>query len=356
MNKLPNSMNDIRNRPRRREWHSAPPQPLLIGLLVAIVAFASAPALAFKWHSCPTLPLAVYPSTLGATHSPFIHPGHPLTIVLNQEEVVQTGGFSPLPDGNEILVTFESLFGAPIQMPLRRATATSDTVLSFDFPDALDEIGMTLAGPVRVEVTVDGEITAVIAGSDLVGLPPANDIAFLVSGEQPTQIASAALASNGDLWIPARFRGTPVSMPMCPGDFIVPQPVHIGAVEIAGVSLKERDPFGLIQGYLGDFVSNGANLYGMLVDERIRLVHVPGTLGVSVCHLNDAIDLVFQVRGQRSWALDQTSPFRSVAASSAPVTMELRGAPLPPTPSKEGKSKPNLADGGRQDSFGSLCE
>jgi hypothetical protein len=323
-------------------------------MLAAALAVAPQRVFAFKWHSCPAPPLPVYPSALGATKSPFIHPGHELTIVLNQDEVAQTGGFSVLPNSNTITIVFESLFGPPIQLPMRSATAASDSVLTFTFPDTRDEIHTPLVGPVRIEVSAEGRSAARILGSDLVALPPFNDIASLVLSEVRTQIALAALDANGDLWVPTRFQGEPMVMPMCPGDFIVPQPVAVGGAMIIGDTPNPYNPLARIRGmsgYLGDLEINGTSFYGWLVDQPIELVHVQNTLGVSICRLNDAIDLVLRVQGDKSWAQDSASPFRVAAANSAPVMLMLQGAPVCPTPND---SATMPATAGR-DSFGNLC-
>src|SRR5262249_35108664 len=120
--------------------------------IISVWTLTSNPALAFKWSVCPSLPLPVYPSEQGATNSLFVHPGHELRLVLNQDEAAATGGFSLEADGNVIAVPFVSLFGDDRPLAPRTATADSPTALRFRFPDTRDELGDLLAGPVEITV------------------------------------------------------------------------------------------------------------------------------------------------------------------------------------------------------------
>jgi hypothetical protein len=323
-------------------------------LLFALVS----PARAFKWYECPAPPVPVHPSTLGASSSPFIHPGHELTILLNDQEVAATGGFGLGPEGNEIAITFASLFGAPVELSARAVSAPSPAVLTFDFPDTLEEVGRTLAGPVEVVVSTAGVETARIAASDLVGLPAAADLTSILLGDAADQIAHAAVGVDGDLWLPASFAGKHMGMPGCEGNFIMPAPIEIGGAAILGTVLFPFDPttrIRAIEGYLGDMVINGTSFYGFLYPEQIQLVQVGNTLGVSVCRLNDAEDLVLRVKGDPSWAQPR-SPFRLVALESAPLALLLRkGPPVPLSTSAVERSR-SLDGPGRIDSFGNQCE
>ncbi len=317
--------------------------PIAFGLL------AASPALGFKWHSCPGPPLPVYPSALGAANAPFAHPGHELRILLNDEELAQTGGFSDEIDGNEVSVVYYSLFGAPVALPSRFATATSAAVLTLTFPDSREDGLGVLAGPVEIRVYAREQLVAHIRWTDFVGLPPANDVTPIILGVQPLQVVLAALGADGDLWIPARFGGDPMDMPGCPGNFIWPVRAEIGAAVLATGLPDRLDPLGNIRGvvgYLGDMIVRDVNLYGMLYSEDIRLVHVADTLGVSICRLNDATDLVLRVRGDASWAVGPRSPFRRACAESQPVPLVLKAAD--PVPRNE-RAEPEF------DSFGGEC-
>lgn len=299
----------------------------------ALLALSAGPVLAFKWSSCPTPPPPVYPSDIGATNAPFIHPGHFLTIVLNDSEVALTGGFSLDPDGNDVAITFISPFGAPISLAPRTATATALSVLTFDFPDTQNEGLGILTGPVDVSVTVAGVAIAHIRAADLVALPPASDVTSIVLGGDPDATVLAALGADGDIWVPAGFSGHPMSMPGCPGDFIMPAPIMLGGATVAAPLPTKREPLERIHGveaYLGDMNINGVNFYGMPSQQPIDLVHTDGTLGVALCRMNDALNVVLRVKGNQSWVLPQSSPFRFIAAGARPIPLHLTGAPLTP--------------------------
>jgi hypothetical protein len=310
------------------------------------------PAAAFKWRSCPTLPLPVYPSVLGATSSPFVHPGHELRIILNDDQVLASGGFSRAEGGDEISIVFRSIFGDAVPLAPRAATASSKNLLVFDFPDYTEE-GRPLAGPVEIKVFANDQLVAFISSTDLVALPPANDVTGLLLGDASDQVVLASLDANGDLWIPARFQGDPMIMPSCPGNFILPQPFTVAGAEIVGAEGNDSNPLPQIRGvvgYLGDVVIGGDSFYGMLYPQQIDLVHVAGTLGVSICRLNDAMDLVLRVQGQASFVRSRNSPFRSVAWQSTPVSLRiLAPAACPGQGSGVGLSTTH------RDSFGNVC-
>jgi hypothetical protein len=325
----------------------------LVVLALAIGLARSESANAAKWHACPAPPLPVYPSLLGATNAPFVHPGHELTVVLNAAQVAASGGFSTDAGGNtvEVSVASASPISNPVLFAPRQATATSPSVLHFTFPDSAAELGHVVAGPSEVRVSVGGVLVAHIAGRDLTALPPPTDVTALVLGQDPNQTVYGALGATGDLWVPATFHGEPMSMPTCPGQFLVPAPIEIGAAVVPGLVTNGTNPFGRIRKvtlYLGDLEILGTNFYGMLFPQRIDLVHVGGTRGVAICRLNDAINLVLRVKGSRAWARSLHSPLRDVVLGAAPVPLQLRGArPMPPT----AQAGPLL-----RDSFGNACE
>jgi hypothetical protein len=325
--------------------------------VLALVAVGARPADAFKWHQCPAPPLPVFPSDLGATSAPFIHPGHELSIFLNDSQVQLSGGFSTAEGGNSIAITFASLFGDAIALPARAASAASPSALTFDFPSTSDEVGRTLAGPVEITVTVEGRVVAHIRSQDFVAVPAAADVTPILFGGEADQIVEAALGSDGDLWVPASFSGHPMSMPGCEGDFIMPVTLNIGGAALIGPVEFPFDPTDRVRqvsGYLGDMVINGTNFYGMLKPDRIQLVQIAGTLGVSICMLNDASDLVLRVQGNQSWA-QPNSPFRLVARDSAPLALHLHSAPpVPLSPTGASRSNITIAPG-EVDSFGGQC-
>jgi hypothetical protein len=328
---------------------------------VGAVLLLAHPASAFKWHSCPVPPVPVYPSTVGATTAPFIHPGHALTIVLNQEEAAFTGGFSLVPDGNTVNIVFRSLFGAPLALAPRTASATTSAALTFVFPDTARELGKLLAGPVEIQVFAGAQRVALIAAADLVALPPANDVTGLVENLSE-QVVLATLSADGDVWIPARFRGDPMEMPGCEGSFIMPVPVFVSGADIVGDKPTAFSPLDRIRGvlgYLGDMVINDTNFYGMLFPQPIRMQQVGGTVGVSLCRLNDAVDLVLRVLGDPSWVQSKVSPFSIAAADSSAIPLRLEPAPYIPGLDAIAATPGNRSSGFvtllQRDSFGNDC-
>jgi hypothetical protein len=309
----------------RARWRS-------VAVAVAAVLVPSASVEAAKWHDCPEAPLPAYRSTIGATNAPFVHPGHELRIVLNSAQTA-SGGFSVAPAGNVVEISFPALFGEPISLEPRTLAAVTPSILSLPFPDTAAEVGRVVSGPVEIRVRNGANLVAWIDARDLVALPPATDVTALLLGEAPHQVVYAALGHDGDLWVPALFHGDPNAMPMCPGQFMDPMSVEIGAGAIPGLSARGRDPLGRIRRatlYLGDFDVDGNNLYGMRFPDRVPLVHVGGSRGVAICQLNDALDLVLRVKGSRGWTRAARSPMRDVARAGAPIPLVLRGAqPLP---------------------------
>jgi len=322
-----------------------------------VLVLGAAPAHAFKWYECPAPPVPLHPSVLGASSSPFIQPGHAISIYLNEDEIAATGGFSTEEGGNEVRVTYVSLFGDPVALAPRAVAAVSAGVLTFDFPDGLVEIGRTLAGPVEIAVQTDGRDTAFISHQDLVGVPPSTDLEPLLLGGETDMVIQATLGRNGDLWVPAFFSGKNMGMPGCEGNFIMPMPMEIAGATIVGDVLFPFDPatrIRRVRGYLGDMVINGTDFYGLLYPQRIQLLQVGDTLGVSVCRLNDAEELILRIQGDRGWTA-RRSPFRLVARDSTPLALKLhRAAPVPRSTSGADNTRCHSAPG-RIDSFGNQC-
>jgi hypothetical protein len=320
----------------------------LLLVLASIVQGASV-ASAAKWHSCPAPPFPTYPSIIGATNSPFVHPGHDLTIVLNEEELAESGGFSTEPEGNEVRVRFVSPLGPAMEMaPI--PTDASATSLTFAFPNVESE-GEPVVGPVEVLVLAGTQTVAHIGAEDLVALPPSNDVKPLLFESGEPQVVLGALGADGDLWVPVRVDGTIMEKPTCPGDFIFPVSIEVAAATIEGDSDERREPLRHIRGitgYLGDVMVHDYSLYGSLFQNRIRLVHVASTLGVSICQLNDALDIVLRIKGDQSWASSQRSPFDAFARVCRPVPLVLEAARTQPA---QADSPPAVY----VDSFGNDC-
>lgn len=319
-------------------------------LVLLALAVAAGRADAAKWHNCPGDPDPVYVSSLGATNAPFAHPGHDLRITLNESQVSASGGFALEPDGNRVEVEIRSLYGAPIVLAPRLATAASASSLTFAFPDTAAETGSALAGPAQVRVFRGSILVARIDSTDLTALPPRTDVTALLMGLDPQQLVYATVGANGDVWIPASFHGKEMPMPGCPGDVMMPMQVDIGAAEIPGITSKRSGPLERMRRmslYFGDFEMNGFSFYGALSPDRIALKHVAGSRGISLCQMNDVIDLVLRVKGNRSWARSKRSPFADVVRDAAPIPLRLRGSkPMP-----ENAQSTMLTD-----TFGSTCE
>ena len=322
---------------------------LIAVVTLAIVALAGR-ADAAKWHDCPGNPDPVYVSSLGATNAPFAHPGHELRITLNESQVNASGGFSTDPDGNRVEVEIRSLYGDPIALAPRTATAASTSSLTITFPDAAAETGSALAGPAQIRVFRGSILVARIDSTDLVALPPRTDVTALLMGLDPNQVVYAALGADGDVWIPVSFHGKEMPMPGCPGDVMMPMQINVGGAEIPGVTTKRSGPLERMRRmalYFGDFEMNGFPFYGALSPDRIALKHVAGSRGISLCQMNDVIDLVLRVDGNRSWARSKRSPFADVVRDAAPIRLRLRGSkPMP-----AGALSSPLVD-----SFGGTCE
>ena len=323
---------------------------LCAALVVAALLFRAGGADAAKWHDCPGDPAQVYPSALGATNAPFVHPGHDLRVTLNDRQVSSSGGFAVTPEGNRIEVEIRSLYGASVVFAPRFAAAASPSSLTFAFPDGAAETGRAVAGPAEVRVLRGDALVARIDAANLTALPPRTDVTGLLMGLDPEQLVEATLGANGDVWIPVSFHGKEMPMPGCPGDVMMPMQVVVGAAEIPGLVTKRSGPLERMRRlslYFGDFEMNGYDFYGALSPDRIALRHVAGSRGIALCQMNDVIDLALRVKGNRSWARSKRSPFANVVRDGAPIPLRLRGAkPMPET------ARASLLT----DSFGSSCE
>jgi hypothetical protein len=281
-------------------------------VLVAVVLAVPAGSGAAKWKHCPSSqPIRLYSSRLGAVGSPFAHPGHDFGVMLTEHGVTATGGFSVEPGGNTVEVTYVSLFGDPITLPPLQVGAVSPGTLYFTFPDARSILGRSLAGPVEIRVTTGSRLTAHIDPRHLVGLPPANDAAQLVAGATQ-QGALATMDRRGAIWVPVRFSGfgeSHMPMPGCESQYTPITAVTFGVTTrvkpelIPGASVTYA-PFRALNRvdlYLGDFVVNGTNYYGMKWG-RLAVTRLPRGWGMRLCGVNDAVDLVLKARGYLRWA------------------------------------------------------
>jgi hypothetical protein len=318
-------------------------------LLVGLLAFVVEPADAAKWHSCPGDPNPIYVSSLGAANAPFAHPGHDLRITLNESQVSASGGFATTADGNRVEVEIRSLYGEPIALAPRLATATSPSSLTFAFPDTAAETGHALAGPAQIRVFRGDLLVARIDSTNFVALPPRTDVTALLMGLDPQQVVQATVGWNGDIWIPASFHGKEMPMPGCPGDVMMPMQIEVGAADLVGVDEKRNGPLERIRNmslFFGDFEMNGFDFYGAQSPDRIPLKHVAGSRGVALCQMNDVIDMVLRIKGKRAWVRSKQSPFASVMRDAAPLSIRLRGA----------RPMPDKAQARVTDSTGSSCE
>ena len=95
-------------------------------------------------------------------------------------------------------------------------------------------------------------------------------------------------------------------MPGCPGDVMMPMQIQVGAAEVLGVPAGRQGPLERIRQlslYFGDFQMNGFSFYGAQSPDRIRLPHVAGSRGVSLCQMNDVGLPVHVARAQVASAL-----------------------------------------------------
>lgn len=303
-------------------------------MLSGLVCAYPSSSQAAKWRNCPSQ-FGYVPSTLGAVSAPFVHPGHELGVLLTPQEVARTGGFSTQPGGNVVRVTFASLFGNPIALPPIAVAAVSPGTLYFTFPDTKALRGAPLAGPVHLLVTTGPQTTAEIDPRHLVGLPPSTDVGRLVSG-QSEQGALATMDTRGSVWIPVQFSAygpMPKPMPKCPGTFIPLTSFNVG-VSVRALPRGISDPsptyppfraLRRVDLFLGDFMVNGTNFYGMRIG-NLPVFRSPRGFGIKVCGVNDAVDLVMRAPGWTRWARPW-SVFRDWMPSSKPLEIMLTETP-----------------------------
>jgi hypothetical protein len=94
--------------------------------------------------------------------------------------------------------------------------------------------------------------------------------------------------------------------------------------------------------FLGDFLVNGNNMYGMAVGD-VHVFRVPRGWGIEVCALNDAVDLVLRAPGHGRWAKPY-SPFNAWMPQSRPLDIQMAQVAASLDPSTNGL-----------DAFGSEC-
>jgi hypothetical protein len=329
-----------------------------VAALVFVLAVARTGDAA-KWPRCPSPPVPVYPSALGSVTAPFVHPGHEIGIVLNDDQITSTGGgFSTEPDGNVISVNFASLFGDRVILPSFTTAAVSPTALYFTFPDSAAVVGRMLAGPVEIFVTSEWRRTAHILPRHLVALPPSNDVAAMVAGADQVN-ALATLDTRGDIWIPVQFSGfgsMDKPMPQCPGQFIPvtafgvtldlprPQLAHNGEISIRYLPLRTIHR---LTSYLGDFVVDGVNYYGTSASNYLRVIRVPHEWAIAICGTNDAADLVLRASGRPTWTRHY-SVFADRMISSQPLDIVITNVTADPSANARLRTL-------RRDAFGSEC-
>ena len=327
--------------------------------LIAIAAVvAPLAAHAAKWNNgCPPARIHLTPSLLGAVSSPFAHPGHDISIVLSNDEVAATGGFSTEPNGNNVIIAFASLFGQPVWLPTFAVDAITPATLSFAFPDARMLVGRVLAGPVEIVVATAGVVTAHILPRHLVGLPPGNDVADLVAGG-PRSEALATIDARGDLWIPLEFDGIGISdmdMPGCPAKFTHKQSFAVGVdvranLPRSGPISDTYPPFRRVRRadvFLGDFTLGTPNIYGTRLRSSVPVIRGGRGFALGICAVNDAVSLVLRARGRRRWALPW-SGFAQWMPDSQPLAISLDNITSEPAVHHDVQTM-------RSDAFGTPC-
>ena len=263
--------------------------------------------------------------------APFAHPGHEVGIFLSRREIAASGGFSTDPGGNTVTVILESLFGDPIALPPLRVAAVTPATLYFDFPDTRVVLGRSLAGPASIHVTTGSTTTAEILARHLVALPPATSVGALVAGEIQ-QGAQATMDTRGSIWIPVEFSAYGVMqkpMMMCPGQFIPLTAFTVG-VTVRSTPILTDDPtpsypplkaLKTMDVFLGDFLIDGTDYYGLGVGQ-VPVQRIPRGWGISVCGINDAVDIVLRARGSARWA-KPWSGFAAWMPNSRPLQIAL---------------------------------
>jgi hypothetical protein len=265
---------------------------------------------------------------------------------------VDSGGFSTAPDSNIVRIRFTSLFGAAIDLPAMTATAVSPGTLYLQFPDTGALLGQVLAGPISLTVMTGNNTTADILPRHLVALPPAADVAALVDGAAQ-QGALGTMDTRGSIWIPIQFSsyGTMMKpMPTCPGTFTPKRSFGVGVTVRATPSFMSDAPpaypplraLHRIDVFLGDFLINGVNYYGMAVG-KLPVFRIPRGWGIKVCGVNDAVDLVLRAAGSSRWARPW-SGFAAWMPDSRPLEIVLAQTAV---------DDGSLTTG--QDAFGNAC-
>lgn len=310
-------------------------------LAAATIAIAlAAPALAAKWVTgCPRARERL--SAVGRGYfgpRPYSasrdieHVGHTLTFRLRDLDVARMGGFSTLPDGNTVEITFTPFGGNPVPLPPFTATATSETTLSFVVPDSRPLIGRLVVGPVSIVVKRDGLI--LFDAFRQIILPPMNDVAALASQGGEVEVLAAVDAKLKAFWIPLTFGGFGTSLPPeCPA---LMTPIVAFA---ADANLKKADggsiphvSFGFLKKtrlYLGDFILEGINLYGRRISgQKLDLDPLRGR-AVALCQLNDTLELVLRVPLQKS-VRGPNSEIVPIVSDGSPVALTLSNVSADP--------------------------
>jgi hypothetical protein len=321
-----------------------------LALGISLLA-AAAPAQGAKWRHCPS-ELGYYGSLIGGLSAPFIHPGRELGIFLTEREARESGPFSTEPDGNTVHVTFASLWGDPIALPPFSAAAVSPTTLFLRFPDTRALLGRPLAGPVALQVTTGGRMTADILPRHLVALPPATNVAALVAGslEQP---ALGTMDTRGAIWVPVEFSayGPMRSRCRCARGRSSAHRLrgrHDGALDALVRGRRAADLSALPHPPQGRPLPRRLprrrdELLRCARGEPARVPH-PRGFGIKVCGVNDAVDLVMKAPGWSRWAKPWSS-FGAWMPSSQPLEIVLNGMTV---------DQGNLGTGGL-DAFGEEC-
>jgi hypothetical protein len=268
----------------------------------------------------------------------FEHVGHEVTYFLRD------GGLSTEPDATTIEVTFlPPGHDDPYEIPLPpfTVTATSPTTVTFVMPDSRPALGRLVVGPARI-VVKNGTTELGRAYKPII-LPPMNDVRALVNAGYDVEVLGA-MDKGGRIWIPLGFRdfgetGSPLAE--CP---TILTPVTAFALD---ASLKKGEDqliqyvhMGQLQRnklFLGDYLlldpRSGIeqNMYGnRLAGTQLNVKPTKGH-GVALCQLNDALELIVQIRATNPALKNKDSELLPLVRDGSPVVLKLENISLDPT-------------------------
>jgi hypothetical protein len=297
-----------------------------------LVVALTVPAWGAKWYGgCPRVRYKF--TSLGgglyATSRLFEHVGHEVTYFLPH------GGLSTDPDATTIEVTFTPPEDGPrIPLPPFTVTATSPTTVTFVVPDSRPALGRLVVG--HAEIAIKNGTTVLALGRRQVILPPMNDVRELVNAGYDVDVLGA-MDKGGRIWVPLGFRDfgqTESPLAQCP---TILTPVTAFALD---ASLKKGDDqliewvhMGQLRKnklFLGDYLLLGDNMYGNRLQTKLNVAPTKGN-GVSLCGLNDALELVVQIKATNPALTNKKSDLLPLVRDGSPVVLKLENISLDPT-------------------------